>query len=239
MVCRRCKSAELRRAHRHCVSEFVFSFVGLYPYVCSTCKQRVLRPKFEQILLIVCTATVILGATAVAVQKYTIKRRPGIVPPSATLPVQQVRLPGAEAALAGQNVQPDPVYEIVDALRNKDIIELSKSGMGSDVIAKLIRKAPHRFDVDSRSLVELKHAGVKDDVIGLLIDVSFVAPPGTLTPSVPILASVRGIDSKLDIPEKPPVEAKPHQAVSPAMPVRAPASLTKPVIRPHDERLTN
>ena len=61
-----------------------------------------------------------------------------------------------------------------DTLSNDDIVGLSRAGLNTALIARLILQSPHRFAVDPKSLVALKRAGVQDRVIGLMIDVSLL-----------------------------------------------------------------
>lgn len=64
-----------------------------------------------------------------------------------------------------------------EVMSNAEIIEMTKAGLSQSVILTKIKGAEGRFDVSVNGLVELKKAGVGDDVINTLLQ-SKPAPAG-------------------------------------------------------------
>jgi hypothetical protein len=73
---------------------------------------------------------------------------------------------------AGQN-------ETID---NKTVIEMSKAGLGAEIILKKIGKSRTVFDVSAPQLIELKRAGVEDAVIAAMMDRSEIIGPAESKP---------------------------------------------------------
>lgn len=63
-----------------------------------------------------------------------------------------------------------------EVLSNVQVVEMTRAGLASSVIIKKVRDSEGRFDTSVTSLVELKKAGVGDDVINVLLE-SKPAPP--------------------------------------------------------------
>jgi len=182
MVCVYCESGELVRAHRQTFSDHLFACAGLYPYICKKCRRRRLRPSLEQTSMAACFALLAVAALATAaVFAYRM--------PHASLPGRGSPAPDVRLTPVAQTEAQAPVLDWRNILRNEDIVELSRSGLAGEVIAKLISKSPRQFEVDTKSLASMKRSGVKDEVIALIIDVSLSAPPSTAptspTPSAP------------------------------------------------------
>ena len=57
-----------------------------------------------------------------------------------------------------------------EVLTNIEIIEMTKAGLGQKVILDKIKSSNCEFDTSSKSLIELKKAGVEDDVISEIIE---------------------------------------------------------------------
>lgn len=66
-------------------------------------------------------------------------------------------------------------------LTNDDIAAMGQVQMPSIVVNKLIRTQGHHFRIDAKSLVALKKAGVTEDVILIMIEVT----PATTSPDAP------------------------------------------------------
>lgn len=178
MACGHCESGELIRTHRRAFAEHLFACVGLYPYICKKCKRRCLRPRLEQMAMVACfvvLAMVAMGTVGLFVYRM---RHASLMGPG-------VPASGARLTPVALNEPQSPVLDWRSTLRNDDIVELSRSGLAGEVIAKLISKSPHQFDVDTKSLASMKRSGVKDEVIALIIDVSLSAAPPSTTPSAP------------------------------------------------------
>lgn len=57
-----------------------------------------------------------------------------------------------------------------ETLTNATVIEMSKVGLGKEVILKKINDSNNRFDVSANALIELKKANVPDEVIALMLE---------------------------------------------------------------------
>jgi hypothetical protein len=57
-----------------------------------------------------------------------------------------------------------------DAMTNRDVIELVKAGVGCEVIVGMIRRARANFDLSTGAIVQLKAAGVSDDVLAAMLN---------------------------------------------------------------------
>lgn len=176
--CSYCEHGELTRAHRRGITDHLFACIGFYPYICRQCGRRCLRPKMEQLLLVACVACVMIACMGSASFIYLARHRKPI---HESTPVFSVRFSGLSSAPGTRTEPQGLVIDTRDILRNEDIVKLSRSGIGGRVIAKLISKSPHRFEVDANSLVALKHSKVADEVIGLMIDVSLTGPVPAIT----------------------------------------------------------
>ncbi|MGD0348684.1 MAG: hypothetical protein ABSA85_18140, partial [Terracidiphilus sp.] len=129
-----------------------------------------LRASLEQAAMAACFALVVIVAIGTAgFFVYQMRHSP--------LRGRDSAVPGARLTPVAQTESQAPVLDWRNILRNDDIVELSRSGLASEVISKLINKSPHEFDVDAKSLASLKRSGVKDEVIAVIIDVTLSAPP--------------------------------------------------------------
>ncbi len=61
-------------------------------------------------------------------------------------------------------------YGQAETLTNAEVIELSRSGLAQSVILRKIGTSRTNFDVTAKARVELKAAGVSDDVIAFMLD---------------------------------------------------------------------
>jgi hypothetical protein len=57
-----------------------------------------------------------------------------------------------------------------EILTNVTVIEMSKVGLGREIIIKKINESKNSFDVSTTALIELKKANVADDVIALMME---------------------------------------------------------------------
>lgn len=202
MTCVYCESGELIRAHRRAFYEHLFACAGLYPYVCKKCGHRCLRANMEQAAMAACFALMALFAVGTAgFFAYQMRHT--------TLRAHATAASGVRLTPVAQTESQAPVLDWRNILRNEDIVDLSRSGLASEVISKLIGKSPHEFDVDAKSLASLKRSGVKDEVIAVIIDVTLSAPPAVAptparAPAVQAPAENPGIVRRADIPLKTP-----------------------------------
>lgn len=64
-----------------------------------------------------------------------------------------------------------------EVLTNSEVIEMVRAGLGTDVIVKKISSSGSAFDVSVKALVEMKKAGVSDEVIGVVMEKGKTAAP--------------------------------------------------------------
>lgn len=57
-----------------------------------------------------------------------------------------------------------------ETLTNADIIEMSRAGLSKQVILQKIEKSQTNFDASKKALIELKAAGVDDEIIALILE---------------------------------------------------------------------
>lgn len=62
------------------------------------------------------------------------------------------------------------VFAQTDTVDNKTVADMSRSGLSSEIILKKIASSRTAFDVSAASLIELKKAGVDDNVIAAIMD---------------------------------------------------------------------
>ena len=65
-----------------------------------------------------------------------------------------------------------PIFAQSEVLTNADIIELTNAGLSQKVILEKIKSSICEFDSSAKSLIELKKAGVEDEVISEIIEKS-------------------------------------------------------------------
>ena len=57
-----------------------------------------------------------------------------------------------------------------ETLTNSQIIEMSKIGLGREIIVKKINDSQNNFDVSTNALIELKKANVADEIIAVMLE---------------------------------------------------------------------
>src|SRR3982751_5367412 len=85
----------------------------------------------------------------------------------------------------------------VEVLTNASIVEMSKAGLGREIILQKIKVTPDKFDISTESLIELKKAGVADDVIALMIARSRASVAAVAGSS---LTSLQNSDPRIPVP---------------------------------------
>jgi hypothetical protein len=80
--------------------------------------------------------------------------------------IRQLLLPVVLCLLTGASV----VFAQSEKLKNTDVIQLSQSGLGKELIINKIKNSQTEFDVSVGGLVELKKAGVDDVVVGVMME---------------------------------------------------------------------
>ncbi len=59
-----------------------------------------------------------------------------------------------------------------EVLTNAQIVEMSKIGLEKQIILKKIADTPNNFDVSANALIELKKAGIDNEIIALMLEKS-------------------------------------------------------------------
>lgn len=65
----------------------------------------------------------------------------------------------------------------VEVLTNKDVIQMTQTGISSDLILLKIKKTKGRYDTTTQDLIDLKKAGVTDEVIKVMLEKPSENPP--------------------------------------------------------------
>lgn len=68
------------------------------------------------------------------------------------------------------------VFAQTETLTNTEIVEMTRAGLGKQVILQKISSADGNFDISARALITLKKAGVDDEVIQGLIEKNRATP---------------------------------------------------------------
>jgi hypothetical protein len=63
-----------------------------------------------------------------------------------------------------------------ETLTNTDVVEMSRAGLGKQIILQKIASSDANFDISAKALIELKKAGVDDEVIQGLIEKNRATP---------------------------------------------------------------
>jgi hypothetical protein len=113
-----------------------------------------------------------------------------------------------------------------DALTVRDVIELSKAGLGDEVLLALIEVDPSIFAIDAPTLKQLKAAGVTDRVIVAMIKSGRTsrADPAPVAEADPVLPASRTREPEVIVIDH-------RDAPAPAAAV-APAPIAYPVAVP-------
>lgn len=80
------------------------------------------------------------------------------------------RLPKLLSALLFAFLLSGALTAQTEKLTNADVIQLSRSGLGKELIINKIKNSDCDFDVSVNGLVELKKAGVDDVVVGVMME---------------------------------------------------------------------
>ncbi len=85
------------------------------------------------------------------------------------------------------------------AVSVRDIVELSRAGLGDEVILVLIDIDPVQYDLDAQRVLELKNAGVSERVLAAMLRSGRSAPP-VVTPVPPVSGPARPARTMMDWP---------------------------------------
>lgn len=68
------------------------------------------------------------------------------------------------------------IFAQTETLTNTEIVEMTRAGLGAAIIVQKINSTDANFDISARALIELKKAGVQDEVIQALIEKNRATP---------------------------------------------------------------
>ncbi|HEX8247022.1 MAG TPA: hypothetical protein VF599_02465 [Pyrinomonadaceae bacterium] len=68
------------------------------------------------------------------------------------------------------------IFAQSETLTNTEIVEMTRAGLGKQIILQKIASADANFDISSKALIELKKAGVDDEVIQGLMEKNRATP---------------------------------------------------------------
>lgn len=162
--CPNCPTGRLKRIARTSFEDFLFSLAGFLPYRCDVCKRRALRADWGRVAFPCVIA--VLGATNVRLLKRQAVFNRETAGPTFSSGRTSGHAPPFTPQAASDNL-----------LTNEDIAIMGQVQMSGIVVNKLIRSQGHRFRIDAKSLVALKKAGVTEDVILTMIEVTQAASP--------------------------------------------------------------
>jgi hypothetical protein len=74
-----------------------------------------------------------------------------------------------------------------DALTVRDVIELTRAGLGEEILLALIEVDPSVFPIDTATLKMLKDAGVSERVIIAMVRSGRSQPPAPTEPATPVI----------------------------------------------------
>lgn len=68
------------------------------------------------------------------------------------------------------------VFAQTETLTNAEIVEMTRAGLGAQIIVQKINSSDANFDISAKALIELKKAGVTDEVIQAVIEKNRATP---------------------------------------------------------------
>jgi cellobiose-specific phosphotransferase system component IIB len=151
----------MRRAHRESLADYWLSCFGFYPVICENCRGRMFGLRLRKMALVLSAgiaASALIGAGLGQIHRRGHERRIERAAADSS-PSAAEYIEASAAAVAPQF-----------AITNADIVELTQAGMTSKLICKLIHSTAHRFQIGPKSLVDLKRAGVSEDVMLAMLE---------------------------------------------------------------------
>lgn len=161
--CAHCRSLELHREPKSAANWLLFQT----HYQCNRCNKHQNRFQLSggSLLLILLLAGSIGGGSYLVWGSTWLRQ---LVDPVQVL--TQSRAPGGGQLSAFEEMM---VRRPKSTLSNPNIVELSKAGVRSEVIIRLIRASNADYDLRANAIIELKRAGVDESVILTMIDQSY------------------------------------------------------------------
>ncbi|MEO6589703.1 MAG: hypothetical protein ABIP06_10395 [Pyrinomonadaceae bacterium] len=76
------------------------------------------------------------------------------------------------------------IFAQTETLTNQDVILMTQAGLGKDLIIKKIKNTIGNYNISAQNLIDLKKAGVDDEVLKLIMEKAEAAPFITAIPPV-------------------------------------------------------
>jgi hypothetical protein len=122
-----------------------------------------------------------------------------------------------------------------NALTVRDVVELTRAGLGEDIILALIEVDPSVFPIDTATLKSLKDAGVSQRIIVAMIRSGRTQPP-LVDPAPAVIEEARAPEPQVIVIDH---RDAPVQQVPVAVPVYVPVAVTSNHRAVVDDRLRN
>jgi hypothetical protein len=164
-ICLRCGVPELRGRSR----SLFHRLFSLVVYTCDRCDYRQTRLQFSMLTLLALVAAVLVSAGAVYLVRLAKHARSDET--SLSTPDALARAQRSAGSLSD--------YELMmlkkprTTLDNAAIVRLWKASVGAEVIIQMIRTSNPDYDTSSNGIIELKQAGVDENIILTMIDASY------------------------------------------------------------------
>jgi hypothetical protein len=169
MKCMKCSDTEMVRHPRKTFLEFVISCVGCYPYICRTCFDRRFRLHLTHFAF---TMAMLVAVTSLATGTFFVNAARHLGP--SAQPQFSRTTDGLHRNGKAQNAPVMTAPTTPAKLRNDDVAELVRAGLGRVVLLNLIRQSECEFQMNAAAIVALKKAGTPDDVISAMLDMSLL-----------------------------------------------------------------
>ena len=163
MRCNHCQAASLVRSKSRRKGDATLGWFGFRPYRCSKCCSRMLKLRPAEVSSIVVLFG-LLGCSMFGLLYY----RSQVQSAHFLLDMQ------VDPALQAGKIRMD----LRKTVKNEDVLEMIRAGASRDVVFRLINRSPAQFRVDASDIVELRKAGVPNDVIGHMLEAMNDEGPG-------------------------------------------------------------
>jgi hypothetical protein len=162
-LCTKCGSHELRRRPR----SILFRLLSISTYACGRCANRETRFRLSAITFVVPLFLLIVAGAII----WFVNR------PTQFEESQQSAADALSRARTGSG--PLSTFEMLmlkkprTTMDNATILQLWKANVGVNVILQMIRTSNADYDVSASAIIELKQAGVDQNIILAMIDATY------------------------------------------------------------------
>jgi hypothetical protein len=148
------------RLHRKTFSDYFLSWFGLFPFICDHCDRRALRLRPSRAV-----TGAALSLAAVCCLMLAVASVCGVI--RRAQHASHLRDVAREAGPVGPAAP--------GVLTNRDVVQLVRGRLSDSALVALMKRMNHNFAVDSKSLADLKRAGVSEGVILSMVELSLPA----------------------------------------------------------------